>query len=191
MVDALEATRARVGASPDRYLPVFLRGGPYLLATVHRQETTDDAKRLVATVQALAGCPLPVWLLAHPRLRDRASRLGLILSGGALHIGDPLCYPNMIAAMIGSRGIITDSGGLQKEALLLGVPCTTLRSRTEWPETLQDSWNVLVPDPRDLFAAVSRNRPPGHPPTPFGDGAAAGRIVSELDSRHAAARYRG
>jgi len=182
MVDALVAVQAQVASAPGRYLPDSLRNGPYLLATVHRPATTDDPARLAATLHALADCPLPVQLLAHPRLRDRANRLGISLTTGALHIAEPLRYPSMIAAMSASRGLITDSGGLQKEALLLGVPCTTLRSQTEWPETLQDGWNVLVSDPQHLVAAVSRPRPPGLPPTPFGDGAAAERVAVELGS---------
>ncbi len=182
MVDALAAMQARIESAPGHYMPACLPDGPYLLATLHRPETTDDAARLAATLHALAGCPLPVILLAHPRLRDRADRLGIPLPRGALHVAEPLQYPSMIAAMSASRGLITDSGGLQKEALLLGVPCTTLRSRTEWPETLQGSWNVLVHDPQELVAAVSRPRPPGRPPTPFGDGAAAGRVAAELGS---------
>jgi UDP-N-acetylglucosamine 2-epimerase (non-hydrolysing) len=182
MVDGLIAMRNRIAAAPGRYLPDDLPRGPYLLATVHRQETTDDPGRLAATLKALAGCPLPVTLLAHPRLRDRAGRLGLPLDAGSLRAAEPLPYPSMIAAMAASRGLITDSGGLQKEALLLGVACTTLRSRTEWPETLQDGWNVLVSDPGDLAAAVSRPRPTGRPPSPYGDGAAAGRVADCLGS---------
>ena len=183
MVDALVAMQAQVASAPGGYLPAYLRNGPYLLATLHRPETTDDPSRLAATLHALADCQLPVHLLAHPRLRDRATSLGIPLTGGALQVAQPLQYPCMIAAMAASHGLITDSGGLQKEALLLGVPCTTLRSRTEWPETLQDGWNVLVSNPPDLVAAVSRPRPPGLPPTPFGDGAAAGRVAAELGSR--------
>jgi UDP-N-acetylglucosamine 2-epimerase (non-hydrolysing) len=185
MADALASVRARVEAAPARYLPAFARAGPYLLATVHRAETTDDPGRLAATLDALAACPLRVRLVAHPRLTDRAGRRGLPLSAGTLRISAPLSYPRMIAAMIASSGIVTDSGGLQKEALLLGVPCTTLRARTEWPETLQDGWNVLVPDLRDLAGAVSRPRPPGRPPSPYGDGGAAGRVVAELAARAA------
>ena len=166
MVDALAMMRARVAherralsARPSR-MP-----GLYLLATVHRAETTDDPARLAAMLNALAACPLPVWLLAHPRLADRARRLGLALVGRfACRPAIPCLTPAMIAAMAASRGIVTDSGGLQKEALLLGVPCTTLRDRTEWPETLQGGWNVLVPRPSDLAVAVSRPRPPGEPP---------------------------
>jgi len=182
MVEALSATRDRVAAAPERYLPGFARAGPYLVATVHRAETTDDPRRLAATLEALASCPLPVKLLAHPRLADRAHALGLPLSAGALETSGPLAHPSMIAALLASRGLITDSGGLQKEALLLGVPCTTLRACTEWPETLQGGWNVLVPQPHDLAAAVSRPPPPGDPPRPYGDEGAAARVVAELVS---------
>ena len=89
----------------------------------------------------------------------------------------------MIAAMTASRGLVTDSGGLQKEALLLGVPCTTLRDRTEWPETLEGGWNVLVPEPAQLATAVLRPPPQGEPPRPYGDGRAAIRAVAEMVGR--------
>lgn len=180
MADALAMARARVTHEPERYLPEFAREGPYLLATVHRAETTDDPGRLAATLEALAACPLPVRLVAHPRLVNRARRLGLRLSAGSVRSSEPLPYFSMIAAMTASRGIVTDSGGLQKEALLLGVPCTTLRDRTEWPETLAGGWNVLVPEPEQLATAVVRPRPPGEPPRPYGDGRAAIRAVEEL-----------
>ncbi len=183
MVATLAATRERVAAAPDRYLPAVLRTRPFLLATVHRAETTDDPRRLAATLSALASCALPVKLLAHPRLADRARALSLPLAAGALETSEPLPYQSMIAAMLAARGLITDSGGLQKEALMLGVVCTTLRARTEWPETLHGGWNVLVPEPRDLAAAVARPRPAGDPPQPFGDTGAARRIVAALAGR--------
>lgn len=183
MVDVLARTRDRVSARPSDYLPDLLRTGPYLLATVHREQNTDDADRLSALLDALAACPLPVMLLAHPRLVERAGRLGRPLAEEALHACDPLPYPAMIAALLASCGLVTDSGGLQKEALLLGVPCTTLRSETEWPETLQDGWNVLVPELSDLPAVVTRPRPRGRPPLPYGHGGVAGRVVAELAAR--------
>jgi UDP-N-acetylglucosamine 2-epimerase (non-hydrolysing) len=191
MVDVLTAVRARIAATRERYLPAFAGAGPYLLATVHRAETTDDPVRLAATLDALAACPLPVRLIAHPRLAARARGLGLTLSTGSVEVSDPLPYPHMIAALAAARGLVTDSGGLQKESLLLGVPCTTLRARTEWPETLQGGWNVLVPQPRDLAAAVTRPRPQGDPPQPYGDGHAAERVVAELAGWPAGAERRG
>jgi UDP-N-acetylglucosamine 2-epimerase len=184
MVDTLHAMREQDAESWRDHVPDFLVG-PYLLATVHRQATTDDPGRLAAVIAALAACPHPVWLLVHPRLASRAREHGIRLQGGSLRVTDPLPYRSMIAAVAGAVGLITDSGGLQKEALVLGVPCTTLRAETEWPETLRDGWNVLVPEPSELAAAVGRSRPFGVPPSPFGDGRAALRIVTELESRMA------
>jgi UDP-N-acetylglucosamine 2-epimerase (non-hydrolysing) len=183
MVDALAEIRTRVTAAPERYLPAFSRGDPYLMATIHRAETTDDPAQLAAALRALAALPLTVMLVAHPRLADRARRLSLPLSAGAVQAMDPLPYPSMIAAMMASCGLVTDSGGLQKEALLLGVPCTTLRPATEWPETLRDGWNVLVRHPEDLPGAVLRARPAGKPPQPYGNGDAASLVVSALAGR--------
>ncbi|MEZ0092446.1 UDP-N-acetylglucosamine 2-epimerase (non-hydrolyzing) [Streptacidiphilus sp. EB129] len=190
MVDALRAV-TDPSSGPPAPLPPFLADhrGPYLLATVHRQATTDDPDRLSAVIAALTACPHPVWLLVHPRLATRCHQFGIDLAGGSLHTTDPLPYRTMLTALAAAAGLITDSGGLQKEALVLGVACSTLRAETEWPETLADGWNVLVPDPRDLPAAVARTRPTGKPPSPFGDGHAAARIVTELESRtHTAAR---
>ena len=182
MVDTLTAIRSRIDAASEK-LSAFAKDGPYLLATVHRAETTDSPDRLAATLDALSRCPLPVQLVAHPRLIKQARSFGLPLSAGALRASLPLPYPQMIAAMLASRGVVTDSGGLQKEALLLGVQCTTLRSNTEWPETLQDGWNVLVSDLRDLPVAVSRARPPGGPPSPYGRSGVADRVVAELAAK--------
>ena len=181
MVDALRAV-TDPSAGPPAPLPWFLadhRGG-YLLATVHRAATTDDPDRLSAVITALTSCQQTVWLLVHPRLATRCREFGIDLAGGSLHTTDPLPYRTMVTALAAADGLITDSGGLQKEALALGVPCSTLRAETEWPETLSEGWNVLVPDPRELPAVAARTRPTGRPPTPFGDGRAAARIVTQL-----------
>jgi len=157
---------------------------PYLLATLHRAENTDDPERLAALLDALAGLPVPVALLAHPRLVARAENYGLKLNRGALHSGRPLPYAGMVAGVLGSAGVVTDSGGLQKEAYLLGRPCTTLRPETEWPETLEGDWNRLVPDPwtlgGDWSATAARAIPTAGRGTPYGDGRAANRVVEVL-----------
>ena len=176
MVDTLTAIRSRIDAATEN-LSAFAKDRPYLLATVHRAETTDSPDRLAATLDALSRCPLPVQLVAHPRLIKQARSIGPPLSAGALRASLPLPHPQMIAAMLASRGVVTDSGGLQKEALLLGVQCTTLRSNTGCPENLQDGWNVLVSDLRDLPVAVSRPRPPGGPPSPYGRSGMANRVA--------------
>jgi UDP-N-acetylglucosamine 2-epimerase (non-hydrolysing) len=173
--------------------------GLYLLATVHRAENTDDPARLAAVVDALAALPLPVVLPAHPRLRARAAAHGIALERGAVRLARPLPYAEMVAAVLGSAGVVTDSGGLQKEAYLLGRVCTTLRTETEWPETLAGGWNLLVAPPdagsdagsdlrfgAALAAAVARPAPEGPRAMPYGDGDAATRVVAALEG--AAAR---
>jgi UDP-N-acetylglucosamine 2-epimerase (non-hydrolysing) len=159
---------------------------PYLVATIHRAENTDDPDRLAALASALADLPVPVALLAHPRLLARAEEYGVKLAQGALHVGRPLPYAEMVAAVLGSVGVVTDSGGLQKEAYLLGRPCTTLRSETEWPETLVDDWNRLVPapdrlSPSDWVAAATRPAPDAPRGAPYGDGRAAQRAIRALE----------
>lgn len=161
---------------------------PYLVATLHRAENTDDPARLGALIEALGALPVPVALLAHPRLVARAEAQGLKLTHGSVYAGRPLGYAEMIAAVLGSVGVVTDSGGLQKEAYLLGRPCTTLRSETEWVETLHDGWNVLVPAPASLGATrwaelATRSIPSAARHTPYGDGHAAERVVELLAER--------
>jgi UDP-N-acetylglucosamine 2-epimerase (non-hydrolysing) len=158
---------------------------PYLVATVHRAENTDDPAPLSAIIDALAELPYQVALLAHPRLVARAASHGIELRRGAIRLGTPLPYRAMVAAVLGSAGVVTDSGGLQKEAYLLGRLCTTLRSETEWPETLVEGWNVLVPQPlRDralLGELVTRDLPRTTPGVEYGDGKAALHVVTELE----------
>ncbi|SCL30855.1 non-hydrolyzing UDP-N-acetylglucosamine 2-epimerase [Micromonospora inyonensis] len=156
---------------------------PYLVSTLHRAENTDDPARLTALVDALADLPVPVALLAHPRLLAKSEEYGLKLNRGALHVGRPLPYAGMVAAVLGSVGVVTDSGGLQKEAYLLGRPCTTLRTESEWIETLGDDWNRLVPDPHtlaDWVATATRPAPEAPRGTPYGDGRAAHRVIETL-----------
>jgi UDP-N-acetylglucosamine 2-epimerase (non-hydrolysing) len=96
----------------------------------------------------------------------------------------PLGYPELVAAVMSSAGVVTDSGGLQKEAFLLRVPCTTVRPETEWVETVDLGWNVLVGDRLDeLSNAVRRPLPPSTEATPYGDGSAARRVVDAILTR--------
>ncbi|SCL32175.1 UDP-N-acetylglucosamine 2-epimerase (non-hydrolysing) [Micromonospora pallida] len=191
MVDVCLRVRDSVlaGEHPQPVLPAGVDPNePYLLATLHRAENTDDPARLAALVEALAGLPVPVALLAHPRLVAKAQEQGLKLAQGALHVGDPVGYAAMIAAVLGSVGVVTDSGGLQKEAYLLARPCTTLRSETEWLETMAGDWNRLVPDPALLDAdewvrIATRPSPDAPQGEPFGDGRAADRVVEFLAER--------
>jgi len=153
----------------------------YVAATIHRADNTDDPVRLAAIVDALAGLELPVVLLAHPRLAARADDFGIALERGALHRADPLAYPDMVRTVLGARGVVTDSGGLQKEAFLLGTPCTTVRTETEWTETLEGGWNVLDPDLELIKESAARPKPDTPRGTPYGDGHAAERTVTALE----------
>jgi len=155
----------------------------FLVATVHRAENTDDPERLAAVVAALRDLPLPVLLLAHPRIVTRAAEFGIALDGGSLHSGPPLPYPEMVSVVLRSRGVVTDSGGLQKEAFLLRVPCTTLRTETEWLETLDDGWNLLDPDLALVRDHAVREVPTAAQSTPYGDGRAAEQVAAVLLER--------
>ena len=123
--------------------------------------------------------------MAHPRLRARAASFGLALDGGSVVAIDPLTYPEMVRAVLASHGVVTDSGGLQKEAFLLGVVCTTLRSETEWVETLVDGWNVLDPSLSRVQTMAVRPRPASGRPSYYGDGLASARVLDAI-CRHGA-----
>lgn len=156
---------------------------PYVVATVHRADNTDDEARLNDIVKALRGLRVPVVLLAHPRLLARASSFSINLGGGSLYTANPLGYPDMVRAVMGAVGVVTDSGGLQKEAYLLGVPCTTLRSETEWVETLVGGWNILDGELTQLGEIAVRPQPTAGRAQPYGDGQAAARVVAALSER--------
>jgi UDP-N-acetylglucosamine 2-epimerase (non-hydrolysing) len=183
--------RDRVLETPltDDGLPVALdRDAPYVVATLHRPDNTDERDRLDGILDALAGLPVQVALLAHPRLLAKAEHHGISLERGSVKVGRPLPYAAMVSAVLGSAGVVTDSGGLQKEAFLLGRAGTTIRPETEWVETLEAGWNVLVPDPHlldpaELAAVVTRGRPTTDIGAPYGDGHAAEEVVRVLGDR--------
>lgn len=181
MTDVLYEVRDRIGSVPSVLLAEFgLEAGGYYLATIHRAENTDDPARLADIVTALSGLDRPVILLAHPRVVAKAAEHGIDLKQGRLVVHAPLAYPDLIAAALSSAGVVTDSGGLQKEAFLLRVPCTTVRSETEWVETVDLGWNVLANTADDIAAGVSRGRPSDTDVAPYGDGHAAARVVDVL-----------
>jgi len=178
MTDVLFAVRDRVIAAP----PALPWGDDdSVVATIHRAENTDDPERLRAVIEALAAVDRPVRLLAHPRLRGAAERAGIVLEQGAISVHDPLPYPELIAAVLNGSGVITDSGGLQKEAYLLRRMCTTVRPETEWVETVASGWNTLVGnDLNALPTAVSRPLAAEPHDQPYGDGRAADRVADLL-----------
>lgn len=181
MTDVLYQVRDRVLAGAVNN-PILATQKPheYYLATIHRAENTDDPHHLQAVLNALSCADKPVVLLAHPRVRAKVKEHGLDAGTGSLVMHDPLTYPELIAAALDSSGVITDSGGLQKEAFLLRVPCTTMRTETEWVETVETGWNALASDAETLLSAICRPLPPETEATPYGIGDTARQAVNEL-----------
>lgn len=183
MTDLLLQTKQAIMGKTSFLLSHYqIQKHKYYVATIHRAENTDDPSRLAAIIDSLARVPYPVVLAAHPRIVAKAKEQGLLLAQGNIIVHEPLAYQDLILAALDSAGIITDSGGLQKEAFLLQVPCTTVRTETEWVETVESGWNQIVEPGEVMLQAVSRPVPAAVDWQPYGDGQAAKRVVSELQT---------
>jgi UDP-N-acetylglucosamine 2-epimerase (non-hydrolysing)/UDP-GlcNAc3NAcA epimerase len=158
----------------------------YLLVTAHRAGNVDDPARLTRLVELLEALPETAVFPLHPRTRARLEAAGLLdrlAAAPRLKLTPPLGYLDFLVLAKHARAILTDSGGVQKEAYLLGTPCVTLRDTTEWVETVEQGWNVLVDLDRDAaLAALEREPPPGERPELYGGGRAAERICDVLDA---------
>jgi len=179
MVDVLRNTARTVSAQPPKMPTGWADSTNYVFATLHRAENTDNPARLRQLIDRLGAMHNDVRLAAHPRLTARMSEFNISATGG-LSLWQPLSYPQTVYAISRSLAVITDSGGLQKEAVLLGRPCITARHETEWVETVDTGWNLLDPDlNRSLAEWVPRARAPLSAEV-FGDGHAARNIVDEI-----------
>jgi UDP-GlcNAc3NAcA epimerase len=149
----------------------------YVLTTVHRAANTDDRATLGAIAQALNKIEMPVIFPVHPRTQACLQQYDIQLKSH-IQLSEPVGYLDMLALQRAAYRIITDSGGIQKEAFLQGVPCVTLRDETEWVETVQSGWNVLVGTQwQRVLEALARPAPPPSSQNPFGLGDASARIV--------------
>jgi UDP-GlcNAc3NAcA epimerase len=186
MYDAALMFAAVAGSAADVLSRYGVESKRFLLATVHRAENTDDAERLrgiLSGLSAVASAEQPLVLPLHPRTRATLSRTGLeslITGNPALKTFEPVSFLDMIALEQHAKLVLTDSGGVQKEAYFHGVPCITLRDETEWVETVEAGWNQLVgADAERIQSAVQLARP-GRSIDEYGDGKAAYRVVELL-----------
>lgn len=158
----------------------------YILATLHRAENTDDPARLMAILNNLnaAATTLPVILPLHPRTRQAIEKLNGISLNPSICIIEPVGYLDMVMLEENARVIVTDSGGVQKEAYFHRVPCITVRDETEWTELVECGWNRIVGVDAEKFssslAEAMTGSPPEWKPDLYGSGKSAGRIVDIL-----------
>lgn len=181
MLDVLNWAKERAQARESKILGRFgVKKQNYLLATIHRSENTDDLERLGAILKAFNSIQEPIMFPVHPRSRKALTTMGF-QAGPHLKLIEPVGYVEMVSLTGSARGVLTDSGGLQKEAFWLGVPCFTIRNETEWVETVESGWNVLVGANLEQLADVVRTfTPPSSRPLLYGNGAAAGKCVNLL-----------
>ncbi len=181
MVDVAQMLAPRARERTAALEACDVRPGEYLLATAHRAGNVDDPARLARLVELLLAVPGPVVLPLHPRTRARLEAAGLLTRlAGPVRLVPPLGYLDFTALLLHSRAVLTDSGGVQKEAYLAGVRCLTLRAVTEWTETVDVGWNTLVDlDAEAAVAALDGSLPAERPPL-YGDGRAGERVVEAL-----------
>lgn len=178
MLDSIAYYRDLI-EGPSRILKeLSLEGTPYLLLTLHREANTDDKLRLKNILDAVSSVRLPVIFPVHPRTRQRIQSFGLTLPENVRTV-PPQGYFEFLRLIRHADRLLTDSGGAQKQAFFLSRPCITLRPNTEWVETIENGWNVLVDDEKEKIArAITDFHPRGTPDLSlFGSGESSRRII--------------
>jgi len=185
MVDSLRLLRPNAGERLRVLRQFGVKPSRYLFATIHRAENTDHPHNLKAILSAFSSSELPVVFPAHPRTLDRLKAFGLLAGvkrSPVVKLVPPVGYRQSLALQSGARAVLTDSGGIQKEAYILRTPCITVRTETEWVETVKARWNVVVgTDPAMILRAIRSVRRPAAHPDLYGRGDTARRIVACLE----------
>ena len=183
MLDLLRQRLPQIEARSRVLEDLTLSSRRYVAVTIHRAANTDQTDRLASILEALEAIAEPVVFPVHPRTRQVIAARSAALAPH-IRLIDPLGYDDMVALMRHARMVLTDSGGVQREAFYVGTPCLTLRDTSEWPETIEAGWNRLVGADREaIVAAVRSFTPSGAPDTrAFGEGRAAARITELLDA---------
>jgi UDP-N-acetylglucosamine 2-epimerase (non-hydrolysing) len=182
MVDALHYNQKIVKESPGICERLGLSKGRYLLMTIHRPSNTDHKENMRSIIRALRRSGKTIVFPVHPRTRKYLKEYGLWdeMPGSILCI-DPVGYLDMLRLLSGAEKVLTDSGGVQKEAYITGVPCITLRENTEWVETVQNGWNILVgADEEKIYSAIQSFTPVSRQRDVFGSGDASKRIAEVI-----------
>lgn len=157
-----------------------LTAGEFLLCTIHRAENTNSLERLTGIIEGLNTCGELVVLPLHPRTLKYINDYGLKL-GENIRVIDPVGYLDMVRLESTAKKIVTDSGGIQKEAFFLGIPCITMRDETEWVETVDNGWNMLVgADKAKIVDAIQQFNPTAERKTYFGEGNASQLMVDPI-----------
>jgi UDP-N-acetylglucosamine 2-epimerase len=182
MADALQHTIERARVSSTILLRLELKERGYLLVTIHREENTDNLANLRSILSAFNQIEETVVFPVHPRTRKALSQLnGSVISSDNLRLIDPIGHLDLMRLAESARLVLTDSGGLQKEAYWLGVPCVTLRDETEWVETVRAGWNILTGARTEAIVnAISSFQPATTRPALYGNGQSALRISAAL-----------
>lgn len=155
--------------------------GQYILTTIHRAENTNDIERLKRMIEALNECGERIILPLHPRTKKFITDYGLHFNDNITVI-DPIGYLEMLMLEENSKMIVTDSGGVQKEAYFMGKPCITMRDETEWVETVQIGWNVVVgTDKEKILYNIKNFKPTTRQELIFGDGKASEKILKIIN----------
>lgn len=182
MYDAALFYKARAKPPTDAIVAKW-EPGSYALCTVHRAENTDDPDRMKGILAGLASAPYPVVMPIHPRTRARLAQMGLAMPPN-VHVIDPVGYLEMVWLEMNCRLVITDSGGVQKEAYFHGKPCVTLRDETEWTELVDLGVNRLVGVfPEKIAAALVETKEFIQVNQLYGDGHCAIKISSYLNEK--------
>jgi UDP-N-acetylglucosamine 2-epimerase (non-hydrolysing)/UDP-GlcNAc3NAcA epimerase len=183
MVDVARLVAPRARERTDVLERWRVEPAAFAVVTAHRAGNVDDPARLERLVDLLAALPLPAAFPLHPRTRARLEAFGLLerlTAAEQVRLGPPVGYLEFSALLQHARAVLTDSGGVQKEAYLAGVPCITLRDTTEWVETVDVGWNVLVDLDRDAALAALERPAPGARPPLYGDGRAGERVAAAV-----------
>ncbi len=158
-----------------------LNENEFLLCTIHRAENTNDLNRLKAICSALSNVEDKIVLPLHPRTQKYITDYGISL-GENVKIIDPVGYLDMVRLESACKKIVTDSGGVQKEAFFLAKPCITMRDETEWVETVENGWNIIVgADENKIVEAIKNFNPTSERKSYFGDGDAAQKMVEIIN----------